>query len=428
MKCFSFSDLSLEKIQELCTRSAVDFSQITPIVQDIEQEICSRGDEALQEYTKKFDGVSLQNFLLSKEERDRLAEKTSKKLQKAITEAAKNIEYFHRETAPQNSQKIETTKGVTCWKNFSPINSVGLYVPGGTAPLFSTVLMLGIPAKIAKCPQVILCTPPQKDGNIASEICFAAKLLGIDRIFRLGGSQAIFAMAQGTAQIPKVDKIFGPGNAFVTAAKMQVSSQVAIDMPAGPSEVLVIADENSNTTFVASDLLSQAEHGADSQAVLLCTSAQKIEEILQEVQKQLQKLPRKEIAKKSLQNSFALLCENKKQALSFSNRYAPEHLILSFENFEEILPEIQNAGSVFCGSYSPESVGDYASGTNHTLPTSGFAKNFSGVSVESFGKWISFQEVTKEGIQTLGKIVENMAEAEGLDAHKNAISFRLQSL
>ena len=426
MKTYFFSKLSADKISKLCARSAVDFSQIFPIVDDIQKEILSRGDAAIRDFTEKFDGVRLEDFSVSVSEFLAAEKKVKSDLKKAISVAAKNIQKFHEKTAPKNSEKIETTAGVFCWRKFCAIEKVGIYIPGGSAPLFSTLLMLAIPAKIAGVKNVFCATPPQKNGKIAPEILVAAKIAGVKNIFKMGGAHAIFALANGTKKIPKVDKIFGPGNAFVTAAKMRISEKCAIDMPAGPSEVLVVADENSRADFVAADLLSQCEHGADSQSVAVVFSSKKADEILAEMAVQIKSLPRRKIVEKSLQNSFFVICENENDAIKFTNFYAPEHLILHLKSSENFSQKIQNAGSVFVGEFSPESAGDYASGTNHTLPTSGFARAFSGVSVESFGKWISFQKLSRAGLSNLAPTIEKMAIAEGLLAHKNAVSIRLK--
>ncbi len=410
--------------KKLCERGGIDFGKIFPIVEEIEKNILEKGDVYISELTEKFDGVKLENFLVPKSDFDEAEITVSEGFKKAIDQAYNNIFSFHSRQKRQNLEPQETSKGVFCWQEFRAIEKVGLYIPGGSAPLFSTVLMLAIPAIIAGCAEKIICTPPQKNGKISPEILYTAKKCGIEKIFMVGGAQAIFAMAYGTDQIPKVDKIFGPGNSFVTAAKMKISSHTAIDMPAGPSEVLVMADENANAVFCAADLLSQAEHGADSQSVLVCLSEKKAEEILEETKNQLEKLPRKEIAQKALENSFCVVCENLEEMIEFSNLYAPEHLILQLENWESITQKIQHAGSVFCGKFSCESAGDYASGTNHTLPTSAFARNYSGVCLESFGKWVTFQHLTQEGLEHLGDTIELMAEKEGLWAHGNAVKVR----
>ncbi len=414
-------------LQDLCKRSGINYEKVFAIITEIEKNIIKNGDNELKALTEKFDGVKLDNFLVSSEEilsAVKNIEGEKPKLLKAIEQAFMNITKFHKAQKRLSSDKIETMEGVECWQEFRPIEKVGLYIPGGTAPLFSTLLMLAIPAKIAGCKQIVLCTPPQKDGTVHPAILLTAKIAGVSEIYKIGGSQAIFAMSHGTETIPKVDKIFGPGNAFVTAAKLKISGRTAIDMPAGPSEVLVLSDETGNPEFIASDLLSQAEHGVDSQAVLVTTSEEVARKTLLEIEKQLLSLPRSEVAKKSLESSFIVVCETREEAVEISNEYAPEHLILHTKDWEDLLPRIVNAGSVFCGEYACESAGDYASGTNHTLPTSGFAKNFSGVSVESFGKWITFQHLTKQGLENLGDTIEIMAHEEGLDAHKNAVVVR----
>lgn len=411
----------LTDIEKLCERSSVDLSKTLEIVSDIEKNILKKGDEYISELSKKFDNVELSNFRVDIKELSNSKNQVSKELKTSIDRAYKNIWKFH-ESQKETPSKIQTSKGITCWQEFRPIEKVGLYIPGGTAPLFSSILMLAIPAQIAKCKKIVLCTPP----NPAPEILYTAQKCGITEMYQIGGAQAIFAMAHGTNQVPKVDKIFGPGNSFVTAAKMKVSTFTAIDMPAGPSEVLVLADENANPTFVASDLLSQAEHGTDSQSVLLCSSIQKAEDILEETLRQVKDLPRKEIALESLKNSFVVVCESVNEMITVSNIYAPEHLIIHITDWKDILPKITNAGSVFCGPYSCESAGDYASGTNHTLPTSGFARNYSGVNLLSYGKMITFQEMTPEGIRDLGPDIINMAKAEQLEGHSKAVEYRLK--
>ncbi len=411
-------------LQNLCKRGAIDYDKIFKIVTSIEKTILQDDDRGLYRLTKKFDGVSIKKLLVSDSEITIAEKRLNKKLRKAIRVAIKNITKFHTQQLEKAFPKIETTKGVKCWQEFRTIEKVGLYIPGGTAPLFSTLLMLAIPAKIAGCKKIILCTPPQKNGKINPTILAAARMVGVSEIYKVGGAQAIIAMAYGTKTIPKVDKVFGPGNSFVTAAKMKVSSIVAIDMPAGPSEVLVIADENSNPKFIAADLLSQAEHGADSQCVLVSTSKIVVYKVLAEIKIQLKTTSRNNIAGDALRNSFVVLVNDLSKAIDISNEYAPEHLILHCDKWQQYLPRVINAGSVFCGEYTPESAGDYASGTNHTLPTSGFAKSFSGVSTSSFGKVVTFQHISKEGIENIGDSVEIMAREEGLDAHKNAVVVR----
>lgn len=424
MKIYISSELSRQEKKSLCDRQNVSLENALRICSEIEKNILKKGDDALREYTEKFDGIALENFQVPEEKLKNAV--ISQELQESISLASKNITTFHASQMTRE-EKIEVMPEVTCWRESRAIENVGLYIPGGTAPLFSTILMLAIPAQIAGCKNIVLCTPPNKNGDIAPEILWTAHFLGITKIYAVGGAQAIFALAHGTQQIPKVDKIFGPGNQFVTAAKIMASQKVAIDMPAGPSEVLVMADKDSNPVYVAADLLSQCEHGADSQAVLLCDDSDFLLSVEKEIKKQLSTLPRKDVAQKSLQNSFSVLCDSLAEIVNFSNEYAPEHLIIHQKNWESVLPNIINAGSVFCGEYSPESVGDYSSGTNHTLPTSGFAKNYSGVNVESFLKKITFQHLTKKGLRFLGSATETMAAAEGLDAHKNAVSLRLKN-
>lgn len=418
---------NLESVEDLLKRPAIDFERVKCVVSDIIEDMRERGDKALREYTLKFDGVAIDDFLVSEEEIDEACERVSDELKEAFEIAAKNIEKFHRAELPQRID-VETVPGVKCFREARPIEKVGLYVPGGTAPLPSTVLMLGIPAKVAGCREVIMCTPPGKSGRVPDIVLFAARLAGVTQIYKVGGAQAIAAMGYGTESIPKVYKIFGPGNQYVTSAKMQVSVDpegCAIDMPAGPSEVLVIADGAARADYVAADLLSQAEHGADSQVVLVSDSEAKIDEIFAEIERQLGILPRELIATEALSKSFALVVENVDEAFDFSNQYAPEHLILNIENAEKYLGEVANAGSVFIGPYSCESGGDYASGTNHTLPTYGYARMYSGVNTEGFLKQITFQKISKDGIVQLGPAIEKMAESEGLFGHKNAVTIRL---
>lgn len=414
--------------KELLQRPAMDSTDLFDSVGGILSEIQKEGDAAVRRYSAQFDGFTETNFKVSSSEIEDSAILISPELKEAIQNAARNITTFH-ESQQQTVIKVETQPGVVCWQKSVGIEKVGLYVPGGTAPLFSTVLMLAIPAKIAGCKEIILCTPPNKQGKVHPAILYAARTAGVETIYKLGGIQAIGAMAYGTKSIPKVYKIFGPGNRYVTAAKQLVSlSEVAIDMPAGPSEVLVIADESARPAFVAADLLSQAEHGADSQVILLTNSEKILEETLKEVDKQLKRLPRKEAAAKALEESRAILLNNMDEMIEMSNEYAPEHLILSVNNADEVAEKIINAGSVFIGHYTPESVGDYASGTNHTLPTHGHARAYSGVNLDSYIRKITFQKLSKEGLRDLGPVVEVMAEAELLQAHKNAVSIRLKSL
>ncbi len=417
-----------ENWSELSKRPLIDFNSISDTVQKVFQSIKNNGDESVKTYTNLFDGVEIELFQVTQDEIKKSIKNVHEDLKQAIQQAAANIEAFHK-TQIEQPQKVETTTGVICWRESRPIDHVGIYIPGGTAPLFSTVLMLGIPAKIAGCSEIVLCTPPDKNGNIHPAILFTAQLIGITKIFKVGGIQAIGAMTFGTESIPRVDKIFGPGNQYVTAAKQQAQNYgVAIDMPAGPSEVLVIADKTSVPAFVAADLLSQAEHGTDSQVILLSDNEQIIDAVLKEVTIQLGALPRKQLAAEALLSSKAILFKTMEECIGFSNQYAPEHLILAIENYNEVIPKITNAGSVFLGNYSCESAGDYASGTNHTLPTNGYARNYSGVSLDSFVKKITFQELSAQGIRNIGPAIELMAEAEQLQAHKNAVTLRLKSL
>ena len=407
-------------------RPVSEQTKLNDIVTEIIEEVKAQGDQSLLRYAKKLDGATLDNLVLSDEEIEQAV--INEDLKDAIKLAKNNIEKFHKNQL-STELTVETTSGVKCWRKNIAIEKVGLYIPGGSAPLFSTVLMLAIPARLAGCKEIILCTPPNRDGKIDPAILFTAKLTGIKKIFKVGGAQAIAAMAHGTESIPQVYKIFGPGNQFVTKAKEMVQqSGVAIDMPAGPSEVLVIADESCNPKFVAADLLSQAEHGADSQVVLLSDKESVVVEINAELELQLTKLPRKEITEKALENSFAVILNSLEECMALSNLYAPEHLIITTEKNELLINQIANAGSVFIGKYSCESAGDYASGTNHTLPTNGYSRNYSGVSMDSFMKKVTFQELTAEGIKNIGPAVEKMAEAEHLFAHKNAVTIRLQEL
>ncbi|MCG8807755.1 histidinol dehydrogenase [Tenacibaculum finnmarkense] len=412
----------------LCKRAILNQNNLQEMVQTVLNDVKINQNKALTKYAKLFDKVSLTSFEINQQEIEEADKLVSSALKEAIQLAKSNIEIFHN-SQKEEEKKVITTKGVTCWRKSVAIEKVGLYIPGGSAPLFSTILMLAIPAKIAGCKEIVLCTPPNKEGKVHPAILYTAKLVGVTKIFKVGGSQAIAAMAYGTETIPSVYKILGPGNQYVTKAKELVQQQgIAIDMPAGPSEVLVIADETSNAKFVAADLLSQAEHGADSQAVLLTTSSEIAQNILIEVNTQLKELSRREIAEKALENSFVIILNSSDEMISFSNEYAPEHLIIASENASTYIDKISNAGSVFLGNYSCESAGDYASGTNHTLPTNGYAKNYSGVSLDSFIKKITFQQVTKQGIATIGKAIELMAEAEGLQAHKNAVTLRLKDI
>ena len=413
---------------EILKRPVFEVSDLFGKVQSILNEIKLNGDEALQKFTLQFDGVKIDSFLVTDEEITEAELQIDEELKAAINLASKNIRTFHAAQITQ-IKKIETTPGVVCWQKPVPIEKVGLYIPGGTAPLFSTVLMLAIPAQIAGCKEIVLCSPPNKEGKIHPAILYAAKISGVTQIYKLGGVQAIGAMAFGTPTIPKTYKIFGPGNQFVVAAKQLVSmNDVSIDMPAGPSEVLVIADETSNAAFVASDLLSQAEHGTDSQVVLVANKQEVVENVLTEIEIQIKYLPRGKTASKALENSILIVMENFEDQIDLINEYAPEHLIISTKNYSDYIDKITNAGSVFLGEYTPESAGDYASGTNHTLPTNGWARSYSGVNLDSFLKKITFQEITKQGIKNIGPAIEIMAAAEELEAHKNAVTLRINNL
>lgn len=415
-----------EEWEKLIQRPTFDTSSLNDTVSAILSDIKQNGDKAVIQYEEKFDKVKLSSLKVDISEIAESEKKLSEELKTAITTACQNIEKFHQSQVFE-SRKIETTEGVICWQKSVGIEKVGLYIPGGSAPLFSTVLMLAVPAKIAGCKEIVLCTPPDKDGNINPAILYAAKTAGVNQIYKAGGVQAIGAMAYGTESIPKVYKIFGPGNQYVMAAKQLVSlKDVAIDMPAGPSEVQVIADQTANPAFIAADLLSQAEHGPDSQVILTTTDEKLIDNVLTEIEKQLAELPRKEIAEKALVHSKAILLQNTDEIIDLTNEYAPEHLIIETEGYINIADKIINAGSVFLGNYTPESAGDYASGTNHTLPTNGYAKAYSGVNLDSFIKKITFQEISREGIQNLGNTIEIMAENELLFAHKNAVTLRLK--
>ena len=412
----------------LCVRPTLDNSELTGIVEAILEEVQKNGDRALQKLAEKYDGARLNDIQVCTEEISKAGSFVDSDLKKAIELAKSNIEQFHN-SQREDFKPVETAPGVLCWRKNKAIQKVGLYIPGGSAPLFSTVLMLGIPAKIAGCEEVIMCTPPREDGTIDPVILYTAELVGITKIFKIGGAQAVAAMAFGTESVPRVYKIFGPGNQFVTKAKELIQQTgTAIDMPAGPSEVLVVADETCDPAFVAADLLSQAEHGADSQVILVSTSEDIIDTVNQEIDLQLDLLPRKSIAEKALQKSFSIRFDSMKKCLEFSNCYAPEHLIIASEKAENFINDVQNAGSVFVGNFSCESAGDYASGTNHTLPTNGYARNYSGVSLDSFLRKITFQQLSSEGIQNIGPAIERMAEAEQLFAHKNAVTLRLKSL
>jgi len=412
----------------LCKRPALIKSELEEVVRNIINDVRSRGDQALIDYSRKFDKVETGSIKVSTEELTDSSARVSVELKAAIDIARRNIEKFHSaQLKPE--PKIETSPGVNCWRKNVAIEKVGLYIPGGNAPLFSTVLMLGIPSKLAGCKEIVICTPPDSKGNVSSPILYTASLLGITSIFKTGGAQAIAAMAYGTETIPKVYKIYGPGNQYVTKAKEMVQQDgISIDMPAGPSEVLIIADEKANPDFVAADLLSQAEHGSDSHVILLTDSKDLMGQVERMIKKQLNETPRKEIASKALNNSMFVLLGSLNDCINFSNQYAPEHLIINTSNYSFLSDNIKNAGSVFLGKYSCESAGDYASGTNHTLPTNGNARSFSGISTESFTKNISFQEISGTGIGNIGPSIELMAEAENLYAHKNAVTVRLKYL
>lgn len=411
--------------KRLLQRPAIDNSSLQANVRSVMNEVKMGGNAAVKKFTQQFDEVILEDFIVSEKEINEAVALLSKELKQAIQLAATNIQLFHEKQVAA-VEVIETMPGVKCWRKSIGIEKVGLYIPGGTAPLFSTILMLGIPAKIAGCKEVVLCSPPGKDGKLNPAILFAAQLTGIRSIYKIGGVQAISAMAYGTETVPQVYKIFGPGNQYVTCAKQLIQQDgIAIDMPAGPSEVCVLADETADPAFVAADLLSQAEHGTDSQVLLVTSDELLVDNVQVELEKQLGLLPRKDIAVKALENSMAIVVKDLKEGIALVNQYAAEHLILACKNDEVVAEEIVNAGSVFLGNYSPESVGDYASGTNHTLPTNGFAKAYSGVSVDSFVKKVTYQKLSKEGLENIGKAVELMAEAEGLQAHANAVTIRI---
>ncbi len=413
--------------KNLLSRPTLNTATLRDTVLQVLGDIRAKGDKAVIEYEEKFDKVKLSSLEVTEEEFAEAEKATDSTLKEAIGKALENIRKFHA-SQKFEGQKVTTSTGVTCWQKAVAIEKVGLYIPGGTAPLFSTVLMLAAPAKIAGCKEIVLCSPPNREGKINPAILYAAKAAGVSRIFKAGGVQAIGAMAYGTESIPKVYKIFGPGNQYVMAAKQEVSlHDVAIDMPAGPSEVAVLADETANPAYVASDLLSQAEHGVDSQSILITTSEQLINAVQEEVEKQLAVLPRKEITEKSLSHSKLILVNSIDEAIDMSNKYAPEHLIIETKDYMQVAERIVNAGSVFLGPYTPESAGDYASGTNHTLPTNGYAKAYSGVNLDSFTRKITFQEITREGIMNIGPTIETMAANEFLDAHKNAVTVRLKS-
>lgn len=413
---------------EILKRPVLDVETLRGTVNEVLNRVKAEGDKAVIEYEERFDKVKLDVLAVTETEIMEAEKNVSNELKEAVLLAHKNIHSFHASQRFE-SAKVETVPGVTCWQKAVAIEKVGLYIPGGTAPLFSTVLMLAVPAKIAGCKEIVLCTPPNKEGKVNPAILYAAQVAGVNKIFKIGGVQAIGAMAYGTESVPKVYKIFGPGNQYVMAAKQQVSlHEVAIDMPAGPSEVEVLADETANPAFVAADLLSQAEHGADSQVVLITTSEKLIEEVEKEVMNQLKALPRRDIAEKSLANSKLILVKDMDEAIEMTNEYAPEHLIIETKDYMELAEKVVNAGSVFLGALTPESAGDYASGTNHTLPTNGYAKAYSGVNLDSFIRKITFQEITREGMCTIGPAIEVMASNELLDAHKNAMTVRLKAM
>lgn len=419
---------SREDWASLAKRPALDVTTLFDTVRTVLDEVRQEGDAAVKRYEEKFDKVRLADLQVSEAEIQEARELVSEDLKQAIRTAKDNIEKFHA-SQRFTGQKVETTSGVTCWQKAVAIEKVGLYIPGGTAPLFSTVLMLAVPAHIAGCKEIVLCTPPNKEGKVHPAILFAAETAGVSKIFKAGGIQAIAAMAYGTESVPKVYKIFGPGNQYVTAAKQLVSlKDVAIDMPAGPSEVEVIADETANPDFIAADFLSQAEHGADSQAILVTSCEGIVAPVIKAIQEQLSKLSRKEITEKALEHSRIIVLKDELEVIDFTNAYAPEHLIIQTANYSHIAGQIENAGSVFMGSYTPESAGDYASGTNHTLPTNGYAKAYSGVNLDSFIKKITFQEITAEGIKNLGGTIQIMAGNEQLDAHRNAVTIRLNTI
>lgn len=414
--------------EKIVTRPHIENTKLEESVKEILNSVKTLGDAAVLKYTNMFDNPNQKQILVSGEEINAACDKVDSRLKSAIEQAAHNIEKFHRSQI-EEPKIIETQPGVKCWRKSVAIEKVGLYIPGGTAPLFSTVLMLGIPAKIANCKEIVLCTPEGKENSIHPAILYAAKVVGITNIYKIGGAQAIAAMAYGTETVTKVSKIFGPGNQYVTKAKMLVSmSGTAIDMPAGPSEVMIVADETANTSFIASDMLSQCEHGADSQAILVTNSTKVAQQTKTEIEQQVAQLSRQSLTTQSLNNSKIIILNDQKEIIDFMNEYAAEHLILSVSDPSKFSEYVINAGSVFLGNYSPESVGDYASGTNHTLPTNGYAKAYSGVSLDSFIRKITFQELSQQGLKNIGHIVETMAEFENLDAHKNAVTLRLSSI
>lgn len=414
--------------ESLLARPTASYEALEPVVENVFEAVKTRGDSAVREFTAQFDQVTLSDFKVTREALEKAGEEVSEALKTAIQQAKSNIERFHKAQQTEGVY-VETMEGVSCWQEKRPIEKVGLYIPGGSAPLFSTLLMLAVPAQIAGCKEIVLCTPPNKKGEIPAVIRYTAALCGLTHLYAVGGVQAIAAMTLGTATIPQVYKIFGPGNQYVTVAKQWATRySVSIDMPAGPSELLVVADGSADPDFVASDLLSQAEHGPDSQVIFVTTASEMIAKVTSSVQEQLIQLPRKAIAEMALANSKMIYFTNDDEAIRFINAYGPEHYIICMKNESLYVNSIQNAGSVFIGNYTPESAGDYASGTNHTLPTNGYSKQYSGVNLDSFLKAISFQKITEKGIQSLGNTIELMAEAEGLEAHKNAVSIRLKKL
>ncbi len=417
-----------QELDSLLSRPAHDASHLTATVSAVLEDVRLHGDQAVIKYEKQFDHAELTDLAVTEAEMEEAERLVPDDLKQAIIQAHGNIETFHA-SQKFHAPHVQVTEGVECWQQAIPIQRVGLYIPGGTAPLFSTVLMLATPARLAGCPQIVLCTPPSQEGKVNPAVLYAARVAGVSSVFKAGGVQAIGAMAYGTESIPQVYKIFGPGNQFVTCAKQQVSMQgVAIDMPAGPSEVAVLADETSRPDFVAADLLSQAEHGADSQVILITTSRTLMMSVQQEVDRQLQLLPRRELAQKSLQYSKLILVKDDQEMMYVANRYAPEHLIIETANYMELSAQVVNAGSVFLGSLTPESAGDYASGTNHTLPTAGWARAYSGVNMDSYIRKVTFQHITPEGVRRIGPAVEKMAAGEGLDAHRNAMTLRLKEV
>ncbi len=423
MKQFNYP--AMESWNEILKRPSIDHSSLVATVQQVMRNVKQEGDKAIRKYTEEFDGINLESFLVNAEEITAAESLLNVELKKAIRQAAANIHLFHQQQMKVEPM-VETMPGIQCWRKSIGIEKVGLYIPGGSAPLFSTILMLGIPAKIAACKEVILCSPPDKNGLLHPAILFAAQVVGISKIYKIGGVQAIAAMAYGTSTVPKVYKIFGPGNQYVTCAKQLLQQEgVAIDMPAGPSEVCVLADDSANPAFIAADLLSQAEHGSDSQVVLITNSETILENVKKEIALQLPKLSRNTLAAKALENSCFILTHTLQEAIDMANAYAAEHLIIACKNEDSIAEKITNAGSIFLGNYSPESAGDYASGTNHTLPTNGYARAYSGVSVDSFVKKVTFQKISERGLQNIGQTVIQMAEAEGLTAHANAVAIRL---